>query len=152
MAQQSQQELNNLQASVVNQLFQSQRVSVTAKKQVSPTQVMGAADILKRLLLQHYELLQFGQPEWSSVMFLLNDQKEAQYQLIQSEEEEELLVGLQSGARWPNRENRRGGAFVSIPIVALVMGGKEEEEDLLDVLMGLTVELLGSEEEERRKE
>jgi hypothetical protein len=148
MAQQSQQELNNLQASVVNQLFQSQRVSVTAKKQVSPTQVMGAADILKRLLLQHYELLQFGQPEWSSVMFLLNDQKEAQYQLIQSEEEEELLVGWQSGARWPNRENRRGGAFVSIPIVALVMGGKEEEEDLLDVLMGLTVELLGSEEEE----
>jgi hypothetical protein len=93
-------------------------------------------------------LLQFGQPEWSSVMFLLNDQKEAQYQLIQSEEEEELLVGLQSGSRWPNRENRRGGAFVSIPIVALVMGGKEEEEDLLDVLMGLTVELLGGEEEE----
>ena len=147
--QQSQQELNNLQASVVSQLFQSPRVSVTAKKQVSPTQVMGAADILKRLLLQHYELLQFGQPEWSSVMFLLNDQKEAQYQVIQSEEEEELLEGLKSGA-WPNRKNS-GGAFVSIPIVALVEGGKEEEEDLLDVLMDLTVELLGGEEEETRK-
>lgn len=75
--------LHELQVSVVNKLFQSQRISIAASAtQLNSKDVMKAAGSLRTLLLEYYQELNFGHPKWSCVLFVLGDQKKCHYTLL----------------------------------------------------------------------
>jgi hypothetical protein len=125
-----------LQASVVNQIFKSKRISVTAKG-VDPSQVLSAAEILRELLLKHYDLLHFGHPEWSSVIFLLCDgQKEMRYTFVETEKVTQIGTKIDS-------------VYVHVPVIQLIQGGMREESKLTNMLKGLASELLDDVENAR---
>ena len=67
-----QSELLALQRSVVNHAFESHRMTIS-ENITDQDDVLGTAEMLRRLLITQYENLQFGSPQWSNVMFLLGN-------------------------------------------------------------------------------